>query len=286
MSGIPLVRESETTDERAREAFRDVRSALRIPVATLLFQAWAVYPKFLDVTWRRLRPSVLSDDFARLAGRLEQSVREGALAWAIADHAAALRARSLGEAEIARMRELVELFTNVNPKLAILAAAVATALDGKAIGGVGTKGPHRERERAQPQEFRGVRVVLIEERDAPPRVRAIYDDMKSTLGLSFIETEYRAMASYPDWLEVWWRDCRPVCESDGYRTLGAELARAAASAATMLPHRLLLSESLLESCELEGEQLTGLQRTTAMFAQTLPGLMVNVEIARRGLAER
>jgi halocarboxylic acid dehydrogenase DehI len=286
MIGIPLVRESETTDERAREAFRDVRSALRIPVATLLFQAWAAYPKFLDVTWRRLRPNVLSDDFAGLAGRLETNVREGVGAWTIADHAAALRARSLGESEIARMRELIGLFTNVNPKLAILAAAVAAALDGKPVGGVGTKGPHRERERAPQQEFRGVRVVLIEERDAPPRVRTIYDDMKATLGLPFIETEYRAMASYPDWLEVWWRDCKPVCESDRYRGLGVELARAAAQAAAKLPHRLSLSENLLASSELEGEQRAGLQRTTVMFAQTLPSLMINVEIARRGLAEQ
>jgi hypothetical protein len=181
------------------------------------------------------------------------------------------------------MREIVELFTNVNPKLAILAAAVEAALRGMPIGGIGTKGPHREREVKRPQEFRGVRVSLVEERDAPPRVRAIYEDMRATLGLPFIETEYRAMASYPDWLEVWWRDCKPCSEGDQYRRLSAELARAAAEAAKLLPHRLYLSDALLESCEIDATQRADLQRNTAVFAQTLPGLMINLEIARRGL---
>jgi hypothetical protein len=283
MSGIPLVRESEATDERAREAFRDIKSTMRIPVIALLFQSWAAYPKFLDVTWRRLRPSVLSEEFGTLAHALETHVRDGVQSWPVADHAAGLRARAVSEAEIARMREIVELFSTVNPKLAIVAAAVDASLRGRPVGGVGTKGPHRERERAPLQEFRGVRFSLVEERDAPPRVRAIYDDMKTTLGLPFIETEYRAMASYPDWLEVWWRDCKPLSSDQRYQLLGAELARAASHSATQLPHRLQLKENLLEASDIDETRREELRRGTAIFGQTLPGLMINVEIARRGL---
>lgn len=283
MSGIPLVRETEATDERAREAFRDIKSTMRIPLIALLFQSWAAYPKFLDVTWRRLRPSVLSEEFAALGDRLEARVREGVEGWSVGDHAAALRARAVSEAEIARMREIVELFSKVNPKLAIVAAAVDASLRGLPVGGVGSKGPHRDRDRPALQEFRGVRFSLVEERDAPPRVRAIYDDMKSTLGLPFVETEYRAMASYPDWLEVWWRDCKPIALDQRYQSIGASLSREAAEAATRLPHRLLLNEALLESSDLDETRRAELRRGTAIFGQTLPGLMINVEIARRGL---
>lgn len=283
MSGIPLIRESEATDERAREAFRDIKSTMRIPVIALLFQSWAAYPKFLDVTWRRLRPSVLSQEFGTLADRLETHVRDGVQSWAIRDHAAALRLRAVSEAEIARMREIIELFSKVNPKLAVVAAAVATSLRGLPVGGVGTKGPHRDRERPPLQEFRGVRFSLVEERDAPPRVRAIYDDMKATLASPFIETEYRAMASYPDWLEVWWRDCKPLVKDQRYQSLGTELAREATESAARLPHRLQLSDALLESSDVDEARRGELRRATAIFGQTLPGLMINVEIARRGL---
>jgi Halocarboxylic acid dehydrogenase DehI len=283
MQSIPLVRESEATDERAREAFRDIKNALRVPLVNLIFQAWAAYPRFLDVTWRRLRPSVLTVEFAELAGSIDAKVREGTDTWQIADHAELLRARAVGENEIQRMREIVDLFTEVNPKLAILANAVDVALNRKPVGGVGTKGPHRDEERERPKEFRGVRFSLIDERDAPPRVRAIYEDMKTTLALPFIETEYRAMASYPDWLEVWWKDCKPLAQDEEYSALGRALAKAAVEAAKLLPHRLYLSDDLIESCEIDETKRVELRRINGTFVRLLPGLIMNLEVARRGL---
>jgi hypothetical protein len=283
MQGIPLVRETEATDERAREAFRDIKSALRVPLVNLIFQAWAAYPRFLDITWRRLRPSVLTIEFSELAGAINAKVREGTDSWPIADHADLLRTRSVGENELQRMREIVDLFTEVNPKLAILANAVDMALNRIPVGGVGTKGPHREEERERPKEFRGVRFSLIEERDAPPRVRSIYEDMKITLGLPFIETEYRAMASYPDWLEVWWKDCKPLTQDEQYQALGADIAKSAVEAAKLLPHRLYLSDDLIESCGIDETKRTELRRSNGTFVRLLPGLIMNLEIARRGL---
>jgi hypothetical protein len=283
MQSIPLVRESETTDERAREAFRDIKSALRVPLVNLIFQAWAAYPRFLDLTWRRLRPSVLTLEFGELAGSIDARVRGGTDGWPIIDHAAMLRARSVPESDLQRMREIVDLFTQVNPKLAILASAVDATLRHMPVGGVGTKGPHREEERERPKEFRGVRFTLIEERDAPPRVRSIYEDMRATLGLPFIETEYRAMASYPDWLEVWWKDCKPLVAGEQYHALVRELARAAADAAKLLPHRLHLSDDLLESCDIDETKRLELRRINGAFVRLLPSLIINLEVARRGL---
>ncbi len=283
MNSIVLIRESEATDERAREAFRDIKNALRVPMVHLIFQAWAAFPRFLEVVWRRLRPSVLSPQFDELASRINARVRQGTQDWPIADHAALLRARAVSEADITRMREIVELFARANPKLEILASAVDVALTGASVGGVGTKGPHREEERERPKEFRGIRFALVEERDAPPRVRSIYDDMKETLGLPFIETEYRAMASYPDWLEVWWKDCKPRAQEPRYRELATDLARTGAQCAHALPHRLYLSEQLIASCDLDESKLAELERVNRAFVQLLPGLIINMEIARRGL---
>ena len=283
MHPIPLVRESEATDERVREAFRDIKGALRVPVVNVLFQAWAAFPKFLEVVWRRVRPSVLTAQFAELASYIDTKVREGTDDWAVGDHTAQLRARAVSESEIVRMREIVELFTQVNPKLMILASAVDVALTGAAVGGTGTKGPHRAQERERPKEFRLVRFGLVEERDAPPRVRSIYEDMKNTLGLPFIETEYRVMATYPDWLEVWWKDCKTRAQDARYHSLEDEIAKAGAELAKALPHRLYLSSDLLESCDIDDAKRAELRRISAAFVALLPGLIINVEVARRGL---
>ena len=281
--GIPLIRESEATDERAREAFRDIKSALRVPLVHLIFQAWAPYPRFLDAAWRRLRPSVLSVEFAELAAGIARTVRAGTQSWTIADHAAQLRSRAVSDADIARMREIVELFTAVNPKVAIVAAAMDAALDGTPVGGAGTRGPHREEERERPKAFRGVRFSLVEERDAPPRVRTIYEDMRATLRLPLIETEYRAMASYPDWLEVWWKDCKPLTLDPRYAALSGAVAAAAAAAAEALPHPLSLGADMLESCGLDDLKRVELRRANNTFARLQPGLILNMEMARRGI---
>lgn len=283
MQSIPLVRESEATDERAREAFRDIKNALRVPIVNLIFQAWAAVPRFLDITWRRLRPNVLTAEFGELASHIDHDVRAATAQWPVADHAAGLRARAVSETEIARMREVIELFAQVNPKLAILACAVDGALAGVPIGGIGTKGPHREEERERPKEFRGVRFSLVEERDAPPRVRAIYEDMRASLRLPFIETEYKAMASYPDWLEVWWKDCKPKLTDPRYDLVTRVVAGAALGAAKSLPHGLFLSGDLLSSCGIDEAKLAELRRISATFVRLLPSQIVNVELARRGL---
>jgi hypothetical protein len=253
-------------------------------MVNLIFQAWAAVPKFLDLTWRRLRPNVLTSEFAELATRIDAIVRQGTSDWQVSDHAAQLRARAVSETEIARMREIVELFAQVNPRLAILASAVDVALTGVPVGGVGTKGPHRTDNRERPKEFRGVRFQLVEERDAPPRVRSIYEDMKVTLGLPFIETEYRVMATYPDWLEVWWKDCKPRLTDPRYAPLAREIAQAAALAAKSLPHCLSLSNDLLNSQEIDAVKRAELRRANGTFVRLLPSLIVNVEFARRGLS--
>jgi Halocarboxylic acid dehydrogenase DehI len=284
MQSIPLIRESEVTDERAREAFRDIKNALRVPIVNLIFQAWAAVPRFLDIVWRRLRPSVLSPEFADLATRIDKEVRNGTASWAVADHAALLRSRAVSQAEIARMREVIDLFAQVNPKLAILACAVDEALVGLPVGGLGSKGPHREEERERPKEFRGVRFSLVEERDAPPRVRAIYEDMRSTLRLPFIDTEYKAMASYPDWLEVWWKDCKPKVTDPKYEVLARSVGVSGLETSKALPHGLFLSDDFLNSCEIDEAKRKELRRVTGTFVRLLPGLIINVELARRGLA--
>jgi hypothetical protein len=280
---IQLLRENEATDERAREAFRDIKNALRVPIVTLIFQAWAAVPRFLDIVWRRLRPNVLSQSFAELADRLGADVQAGTMQWGVGNHAAALRGRAVSEAEIARMREVIELFAQVNPKLAILASAVDQALAGTPVGGAGSKGPKRDEDSERPREFRGVRFGLVEEKEAPPRVRAIYEDMRATLHLPFIETEYKAMASYPDWLEVWWRDCKPKLTEPRYELLARALRAEASKAAHELPHGLFLGGELLDSYGIDEEKRAELKSTTATFVRQLPTLIINVELARRGL---
>lgn len=281
---IPLVKEADATDDGVREAFREIKNSLRVPVVNVLFQAYAAMPKFLEIAWRRLRPSVLTAQFGERALQIGALAEQTASGWNVRDHNALLHARAIGNVEMRRMREIVDLFRLVNPKLLIIAHAVDRALRGEAINGTGTAGPSHDHHYGHGvKEFRATPMPLSDERDWPPRVRAIYDEMKAAFRWPFVSNEYRAMSAYPDWLEVWWKDCKACLNDPRYPAAERELGAAAAAAAQALPHRFILSDDLLERNGIEGAKREELMRSNATFLSVLPRSILNMEIARRGL---
>jgi hypothetical protein len=45
----------------------------------------------------------------------------------------------------------------------------------------------------------------------------VFRDIKKTLGLSQINSDYRTLALWPDYLEAAWKGLKPVTQSDEYR---------------------------------------------------------------------
>lgn len=280
---VPLVRESDATDERVREAFRDIKNALRIPVVSVVFQAYAALPKFIDIVWRRLRPSVLAPEFSRQAQSIDRLAQSAASAWPVTDHSAQLRGRGMTAVDLARMREIVEAFEDINPRLLIVASAVELALNGATLGGTGANGPSHAEQQERGKEFRGMRTEIADERDAPPRVRAIFEDIKNSIGLAIVSNDYRAMASFPDWLEIWWKDCKARMQEPAYAQLEDDLANAGREAAKNLPQRFALSDDLLSANGIDDVKREELRRINEAFVGALPRLIINIEIARLGL---
>jgi len=284
MQMIPLVKEADATDDGVREAFREIKNSLRVPVVSLLFQAYAATPKFLEIAWRRLRPSVLTAQFGQQALEIGTIAERTVSSFTVRDHAALLRARAIGPPEMRRMREIVDLFRLANPKVLIIAAAVELALRGEAINGTGTAGPAHDHHYGHGvKEFRATPLLLAEERDWPPRVRAVHEEMKATFGSAFVSSEYRAIAAYPDWLEVWWKDCKSWVADPRYAAAAEEIRAAAFEEARALPHRFILSDDLLERNGIEGVKREELRRANHAFIDVLPRLIINMEVARRGL---
>lgn len=281
---VRFVRENEVDDERVREAFRNVKASLRMPVVNGIFQAYATSPRFLDVVWRRLRPSLLAVSFVERSRRLAALAESGIAGWPISDHAALLHARNLGEGDLRRMRDVADLFRQVNPKLLIVALAVDGALAGETVGGVGSPGPRHPGDSDDiGYDYRTLALPAVEEGEAPLRVRTIFEDLKAVTGAPFVAGDYRAMATSPDWLEVWWRDCKPAISDPRYAALCRAIMDEAMSAANELPYRLTLSQALLAGNDVDAAERARIAAVNKVFCDMLPGLIVNTAIARKGL---
>jgi hypothetical protein len=286
MLTIPLVRESDASDERVREAFRDIKATLRVPLVSQIFQAWATVPRFLDYTWRRFRPNVLAASFIEQSRRISGLAARVVSAWPGDDHGAALRERNVSEADMLRMREISGMFNDLDCKLLAIAHAVRLALGGTQIGGGGISGPQHggDKDRLS-RDHRGLSLSLVDERDAPPRIRTVLEDIKSSLGLSLMPSEYRAIAAFPDWLEIWWKDCKASLNAPRYASLLREVDEAGVEAARALPYRLNLSDELLLRSEVTSDDRARISRINDAFCEMLPGLVITMAVANRGLGQ-
>jgi len=73
-------------------------------------------------------------------------------------------------------------------------------------------------------------VRLIEYKDAPPRVKAVYDDIMKTRGVDWINNFWRALANDPAELERIWRSVKEVMAPGARDPLVKEMIYVAVSA--------------------------------------------------------
>ncbi|HET9341664.1 MAG TPA: halocarboxylic acid dehydrogenase DehI family protein [Candidatus Eremiobacteraceae bacterium] len=274
MKSIPLVRDADVSDDRVKEAYRDFKESMRVSFVDSMFQAYAATPKFLDYAWRRLRPSMLSAPFVEQGRRVADIADDGVASWPVSDHAAELHARNYGDADLRKLRDIVEIFHGLLPKLAIVSQALRVALGGEPIGGGGVSQPpqHDDRDRLV-RDFRGLQVPMADDREAPLRVRNAFDEMQRVAGLSFVSTAHRALGAYPDWLDVVWSDVKPMLADVRRRDLCNKVDAAAQEAAQHLPYPLNMPEG----------EFDAMKSVNDAFCSILPGLIVDIAVARRGL---
>ncbi len=55
----------------------------------------------------------------------------------------------------------------------------------------------------------------VEKSEATGKVKKIYEDIKKTLGISFIPNMYKAMANNPDYLETTWNKVQAIMTQQG-----------------------------------------------------------------------
>jgi hypothetical protein len=123
----------------------------------------------------------------------------------------------------------------------------------------------------------------MEYHHADASTRLVFDDVKTALGLPFLNTDYRALARWPSYFALAWADLGPRLQRDEYETLVAEIHEAAVSTVRSLPnYGNLRGEALrvtARSSGSEGEVLS----VVRLFQWLLPALVVNIAFFRAQL---
>ena len=222
------VAEHEAEGEIER-VYHEIRQVLRVTGVNLNLRTWATFEKFLPAVWDALRPNLETRVFESAADRIRGEAVSAAASLSRLD---AIAAVSLGESQRFQIQRALDLYHYINPKLLVLTSAVRLALDGEKIGRTAAGEPERI-ERGEPTKMFPMEMVAEEPEEKD--IRELFDDIKTTLALPTINSDYRTLALWPKYLAAAWQRLRPLIEQSTYKHAADTLRQTARSLARELP---------------------------------------------------
>ncbi len=265
--------------ERAA-AYAKMKQALQVPWMGVVTMAYAHYPTFFRTLWTGLAPIVQSVAFVAHSRALRahaelaaQRLHPGSLTAALLDLGYAPR-------ELQQIRDLLEVFSHGNQPYLLIASITRLLLEGGELDGLGDAQPFEGRHGPQP----GSALVLMEAHHADAPTRAVYADIKRTLGLPFVNTDYRALARWPSYFEAAWNGLASRVQGDDYRAICDELhAGVLERVAHALPNPAALRGEALRAAAAADAPLAEVLAVARLFQWLLPGLVTNIAFLRAQL---
>jgi hypothetical protein len=270
---LQLLNESEAPP-RIRGIFSEMRERLGLPVVPALYQAYAVFPEFLERHWRSFRPILASRQFFVLGARL------AAESYTRAHNYFAIRDLDEGESAPAgetslSLSQVLDYYQYLDPLLLLITAAQMQAFEGMAAG------PGGMTDDARHATF-PVAPRLLCDPEATPQVQRIWEERRRILELAFVSDEHRALACWPNFYQQYWAALKSLLQSPLYEDCQYRIGESALRLARELP----ISEGttipdLLEA-GLNSEQLSSLVHVNEAFMQAFTGLLLDITFARIG----
>jgi hypothetical protein len=264
-----------------KQWYEDVKAALQVPWMGVVTMAFAHYPSFFQVLWDGVQALVRSGPFLE-ANRSLRAFAEAQVS-ALEPHPIVPRLMELGyaEHEIEQIRGMVETFSRGNYPYLLLATIARMLLEGEEMAGRRDAplfdGRHTPEGSAP--------LVLMEAHHADAPTREVYEDVKRTLGLPFVNTDYRALARWPSYFALAWKDLEPAVSVPGHEALCVEIHRRAVGFANKeLPNPGGLSSATLRAAAERDAPLDEILQVARLFQWLLPGLVANVAFLRAQLS--
>lgn len=265
---------------RVAEWYADTKTVLQVPWMGVVTMAYAHYPTFFGELWRGLRPLCQSRAFVEAFQSLRTFVETRAATLSPRSLLPELAEMGYAPREIEAIRQMNTVFSHGNQLYVIIAAVARHLLEiGDMAGG------------AEAEPFAGrhapeinVPFILMEAHHADEPTRAVYADIKETLHLPFVNTDYRAFARWPSYFARAWNDLRDKPGTPAHEAICRECHdRVADLAAEGLPNPGGLSTQALRDAAEADASLSEVLEMCRLFQWLLPGLIVNVAYFRHQL---
>lgn len=262
---------------RIHEIFRETKDVFGLPYVDFVFQAFAVYPTFLDLHWQALKPIAVSQQFFDLADRLRADAYTRVHSYfAVRNFQGPIRRMNLNAIEGQELARVIDL-TNYGSPLVLLTVAAQFLAFESPLGrsdSIQTPASHPVFSEAP---------LLVDEVAAPAQVRRIFDALKRTLDQPFVPDEYRAFARWPEFLNIYCQTVKNATESPVHEGCHHALRETAFSLAREFPQPVQLPIPDLSEAGMSDSDVTSVVRITELFVRSLSASVLNLAIAKIGI---
>ena len=228
-----------------RDTYERYKAAMQIPWVGVVTMAYAHYRPFFDCWWKALEPVVQTNAYVEVAQSLRAKVEADIEALNPPPISERLFAMGYSSRELDEIREMIDIISHGN-FMQIPAVMVARLLleGGELLGGTDIGAAAKSHGPKVSTPF-----VLLEPHHVLPDHQAIYEDIKTTLGLPFVNTDYRCFARWPSYFDLAWKDLKTEIQGPNYEPLVISQHEAQfAATATLANPTGLTAETLKQAC--------------------------------------
>ena len=260
--------------------YEETKQVLQVPWMGVVTMAYSHYPTFFGELWQGLKPLCASRPFVEAFQDLRKTVEERTAQLRPAPLVGELSEMGYAPREIDAIRQINTVFSHGNQLYVIIAAMARHLLEiGDMTGGANAE-PFKGRHAPEVT----VPFLLMEYHHADEPTRAVYDDIKTTLQLPFVNTDYRAFARWPSYFALAWKDLRGKVGTPEHEAITQACHdRVAELAAEGLPNPGGLSSSNLQRAAEADASLEEVLQVCRLFQWLIPGLITNVAYLRHQL---
>lgn len=275
--------EYRVTGQRA-QWYADMKCVLQVPWMGVVTMAFSYYPNFFELLWKGLRPLAQSRLWVESCLEFRTQTENRVCELKPASILRRLAAIGYAPREIDQIRATIELFSHGNFPYLLIATAARRLLEGYHLGSGIAAGLTTFEGRHAP--IVDVPFVLMELHHADHDTRAVYDDIKQTLGLPLVNTDYRALARWPSYFGLAWRNLKPLVGTPGHDAICSEVHRHADRLlGELLPNPTGLDADSLRNAAQRDGAADEILRVVRLFQWLLPGLVTNVALLRAQIAD-
>jgi len=257
-------------DARLKAVYEDTKTTLQVPWMGVVTMAFAHYPTFYAALWDGVRDVCASAQFAAACRALRAQAEAAAVPLRPARLQDELMASGYAETEIDEIRDLIEVFSQGNMPYLMIATAARLLLEGFDLGREGRIAPSAGRPSAPS------RLTLIEPHHADAPTAVVYKEIRETLGLPFVNTDYRALARWPSYFARAWGDLRARIAGPDYESAVQSVHDFAVAQCKQLPVPQRLTTDRLRAAAQRDAPLDEVTAVVRLFQWLLPGLVTNV----------